>query len=213
MFSNEDLTFTNFQRVSNKKIVKSTKRVQIIRIETIKVKKAKIHERSIEFLIFLIFETRHFELKSALFLNKHVFFQSNYFDLDSFINVVNITNFNISNQNSSESHVVTKSEIIYDSIDIFFLFSSQSSKFSSTQRSNDFHEMYRLRIIIRQQQSFSTFSIHFCRSRSSTRSHRFSTKIFFFRLRSFCRNLSNAHVVKFVSKSKTFTRTISSSIR
>ncbi len=120
MFSSEDLTFTNSQRVSSKRVVKSTKRAQTTRIETIRIKKAKIHERSIEFLIFLIFETRLFESKSALFVNKHVFFQSNHFDFDSFINVVNITNLSISNQNSSESHVVTKSEIIYDSVDVFF---------------------------------------------------------------------------------------------
>ncbi len=70
----------------------------------------------------------------------------------------------------------------------FFLFSSQLSRSSSTQRSNDFHKMYRLRIITRQQQSFSTFSIHLCRSRSSTWSHRSSTRIFSLRLRSLCRN-------------------------
>jgi hypothetical protein len=125
MFSSEDLTFTNSQRVSSKRVVKSTKRAQIIRIETVRVKKAKIHERSIEFLIFLIFETKHFESKSALFVNKHVFFQSDHFDLDSFINVVSITNLNISNQNSFESHVVTKSEITYDFVDVsFFVFVS-----------------------------------------------------------------------------------------
>jgi hypothetical protein len=125
MFSSEDFTFTNFQRVSNKKIVKSTKRVQIIRIETIKIKKAKIHEESIESLISLIFETKHFESRNALFVNKHVFFQSNHFDFDSFINIVNIMNLSISNQSSFESHVVTKFEIIYDFVDVFlFIFVS-----------------------------------------------------------------------------------------
>ncbi len=118
MFSSEDFTFTNSQRVSSKRIVKSTKRAQTIRIETVRIKRAKIHERSIELLILLIFETRHFESKSALFVNKHVFSQSNHLDLDSFTNVVNITNLSISNQSSSESHVVTKSEIIYDSVDV-----------------------------------------------------------------------------------------------
>ncbi len=120
MFSSEDFTFTNFQRVSNKRVVKSTKRVQIIRIETIRIKRAKIHEKSIEFLIFLIFETKHFESRSALFVNKHVSLQLNHFDLVSFINVVSITNLNISNQSSSESHVVTKFEITYDFVDVFF---------------------------------------------------------------------------------------------
>ncbi len=95
----------------------------------------------------------------------------------------------------------------------FSLFSSQSSRSNSTQRFNDCREMSRSRIINRLQQSFSTSSIYFCRSRLSTRSHRFSMKIFFLRLRSFCRNLSNTHVVKLVSKSETFTRTISSLIR
>ncbi len=75
MFSfNEKLTITNNQRTSSKKIVKSTKRAQIIRIETMSIKRAKIHEKSIEFLIFLNFETTYFEKKNALFVNKHVLF-------------------------------------------------------------------------------------------------------------------------------------------
>jgi hypothetical protein len=123
MFSSEDLTFTNSQRASNKRIVKLTKRIQIIRIETIKIKRTKIHDKSIEFLISLNFETTHIEQKIALFVNKHVSFQSNHFD--SFINVFNIANFSISNQNSFELHVVTKSEIIYDFVDVFlFVFIS-----------------------------------------------------------------------------------------
>ncbi len=93
------------------------------------------------------------------------------------------------------------------------LSSSLFSRSSSTQRINDCRRMSRLRIINRQQQSFSTSSIHRCRRRSSTRSHRSSTRIFSFKSRSLCRTSSNAHVAKFVSKSETFTRTISSSIR
>ncbi len=125
MFSSEDFIITNSQRISNKKVVKFTKRAQIIRIETIKVKKAKIHRESIEFLIFLNFETTRFEQIDALFVNKHVFSQSDHFDLDSFINVVSITNLSISNQSFSESHVVTKSEIIYDFVDVsLFVFVS-----------------------------------------------------------------------------------------
>ncbi len=93
------------------------------------------------------------------------------------------------------------------------LFSSQSSRSNSTQRINDCRRMSRLRIINRQQQSFSTLSIHRCRRRSSTRSHRSSTRIFFFKSRSLCSTSSNAHVAKLVSKSETFIRTISSSIR
>ncbi len=96
---------------------------------------------------------------------------------------------------------------------LFFLFSSLLSRSSSTQRINDCRRMSRLRIINRQQQSFSTFLIHRCRRRSSTRFHRSSTRIFFFKSRSLCRTSSNAHVERFVNKSETFTRTISSSIR
>ncbi len=109
MFSSEDFTFTNSQRVSSKKVVKLTKRIQITRIETIRVKKAKIHEKSIESLILLIFETTHLIQKNALFVNKHVFFQSDRFD--SLINALSFTNLSfanlsISNQSSSESLVV-----------------------------------------------------------------------------------------------------------
>jgi hypothetical protein len=115
MFSfNEDLTFTNTQRVSNKWVVKFTKRAQTISIEIVKVKKAKIHEKSIELLISLNFETTHFEQKNALLLNNHVLLQSN--RIDSFINVFNFTNLNISNQSLSESFVV---EIVYDFVDAF----------------------------------------------------------------------------------------------
>jgi hypothetical protein len=67
MFSSEDFTFTNFQRVSSKKIVQSTKRAQTIRIKTIRVKKAKIHERSIEFLIFW-FSKRDISNRKARYL-------------------------------------------------------------------------------------------------------------------------------------------------
>jgi hypothetical protein len=88
MFSSEDFIITNFQRISSKKVVKLTKRAQIIRIETIKIKKAKIHEKSIEFLFFLNFETTRFEQKDALFVNKHVSSQSN--RVDSIINVLSI---------------------------------------------------------------------------------------------------------------------------
>ncbi len=58
-----------------------------------------------------------------MFVNKHVSFQSNHFD--SFINVFNIANLNISNQSSFESHVVSKSEITYDFVDVLlFVFVS-----------------------------------------------------------------------------------------
>jgi hypothetical protein len=95
----------------------------------------------------------------------------------------------------------------------FSLSSSQFSRSSSTQRINDCHEMYRLRIIIQQQQLFSTFSIHLCRYRSLTSSLRSSTRIFSLRSRSFCRTSLNEHVVKLVNKSETSIRTIQSSIR
>ncbi len=138
MFSSEDFTFTNSQRVSSKRIVKSTKRAQTIRIETVRIKRAKIHERSIELLIFLIFETKHFESKNALFVNKHVFFQSDHFDLDSFINAVNITNSSISNQSFSESLVVDVLDFIHDLVSVFvFVFvsvSTSETEFTSTHQ-------------------------------------------------------------------------------
>jgi hypothetical protein len=137
MFSfNDDLTFTNIQRVSNKRVVKFTKRAQIIRIETIKVKRAKIHEKSIEFLISLNFETTHLEQKNALFTNKHVSLQSDHFDLDSFINVVNITNLSISNQSFSESFVVDVFDFTHDFVSVFvFVFVSISeTEFISTHQ-------------------------------------------------------------------------------
>jgi hypothetical protein len=109
MFSNEDFTFTNFQRVSSKIVVKFTKRTQIIRIETTRIKQAKIHEKSIESLISLNFETTRFEQKNALFVNKHVSSQSN--NINSFINAHSFTNLSISNQSSSESLVVVASDL------------------------------------------------------------------------------------------------------
>ncbi len=112
MFSSEDSIITNSQRISSKKVVKFTKRAQITRIETIKVKRAKIHEKSIESLISLNFETTRLEQKDALFVNKHVSFQSD--RVDSIINVFNITNHNISNQSFSESIVVDVLNIIHD---------------------------------------------------------------------------------------------------
>ncbi len=124
--SSEDLTFTNTQRVSSKRVVKSTKRAQIIRIEIVKVKRAKIHERSIELLIFLNVETTFLEQKNALFVNKHVSFQTN--RIDSFINVFSFTNFsianlNISNQSSFESIVVVAFDfilaIVFNTFDTF----------------------------------------------------------------------------------------------
>jgi hypothetical protein len=116
-FFSEDFAIIDIQRVLNKRVIKSTKRAQIIRIETVKVKRAKIHEASIEFLISLNFETTHFDLKSALFVNKHVSSQSD--RIDSFINVFSFANFDISNQSSSELHVVAKLEITYDFVDVF----------------------------------------------------------------------------------------------
>ncbi len=119
MFSfSEELTFTNIQRASSKRVVKLTKRAQTIRIEIVRVKKAKIHEDSIEFLILLIFETTRLEKKDALFVNKHVSSQSD--DVDSFISALSSENLSISNQSSSESQVVEKFEIIYDSVDALF---------------------------------------------------------------------------------------------
>ncbi len=61
------------------------------------------------FLIFLNVETTLFEQESALFVNKHVSFQTNRIDL--FINALSFTNLSIanlsiSNQSSSESIVV-----------------------------------------------------------------------------------------------------------
>jgi hypothetical protein len=113
MFSfNEDFPFTNIQRVSSKRVVKFTKRAQIIRIEVVKIKKAKIHERSIEFLISLNFETTYLVQRDALFVNKHVSSQSDYFD--SFINVFSFTNFNFSNQSFSESIVVDARNFFHD---------------------------------------------------------------------------------------------------
>jgi hypothetical protein len=115
IFLNDDLTFTNSQRVSSKRIVKFTKRVQIIRIEIVRIKKAKIHESSIELLISLNFETTRFEQKNALFVNKHVSSQSN--QIDSFTNVFNFTNLSISNQNFFfESIIVDLFDFFLDSV-------------------------------------------------------------------------------------------------
>jgi hypothetical protein len=111
MFSSEDSTFTNFQRVSSKRVVKFTKQAQIIRLETARIKKAKIHRESIELLFFLNFETKHFERDSASFVNKHVFFQSN--RVDSIINALSI-----SNQSFSESIVVDASNITHDLVSV-----------------------------------------------------------------------------------------------
>jgi hypothetical protein len=121
--SSEDLIFTNIQRASNKRVVKFTKRAQTIRIETARVKRAKIHERSIESLISLNFETTHIEQSSALFVNKHVSSQSNRVNL--FINVLSSEDLSISNQSFFESHIIAKFEIIYDSMNAFlFVFVS-----------------------------------------------------------------------------------------
>ncbi len=115
----EDFTFIDTQRVSSKRVIKSTKRAQITRIEFVKIKRAKIHERSTESLIFLNLETTYFEQKSALFVNnnKHNSSQSN--RVDSFINVLNSTKFNISNQSFSESLVVVELDFTYEFISIF----------------------------------------------------------------------------------------------
>jgi hypothetical protein len=80
MFSSEDSTFTNSQRASSKRVVKSTKRAQITRLETARIKRAKIHRKLIESLFSLNFETKHFERDSASFVNKHVFSQLNRVD-------------------------------------------------------------------------------------------------------------------------------------
>jgi hypothetical protein len=134
MFLNEDFIITNFQRISNKKVVKFTKRAQITRIETFKVKKTKIHEKSIEFLIFLNFETTRFEQKNALFVNKHVSSQLN--RVDSIINAFNITNHSITNQSFSESIVVDVLNITHDfvSVSIFVFVSILETTFISTHQ-------------------------------------------------------------------------------
>jgi phosphorylcholine metabolism protein LicD len=65
MFFSDDLAITDTQRASNKRVVKFTKRAQTIRIEIVRIKRAKIHEESIESLISLNFETTRFEQKDA----------------------------------------------------------------------------------------------------------------------------------------------------
>ncbi len=115
IFSSDDFTFTNSQRVSSKRVVKFTKRAQTIRIEIVRVKRAKIHENSIEFLIFLNFETTRLEQENALFVNKHVFLQSD--QIDSSTNVFNFTNLSISNQSFFfESIIVDLSDLSLDSV-------------------------------------------------------------------------------------------------
>jgi hypothetical protein len=129
MFSfSDDFTFTNTQRVSNIRVVKLTKRAQIIRIETIKIQRTKIHEKSIEFLISLNFETTHFEQKDALFVNKHISLQSNHFNLDTFINVVSIMNLSISNQSFFESLVVDVLDLTHDLVSVFVSVSVSTSE-------------------------------------------------------------------------------------
>jgi hypothetical protein len=110
-FFSDDLAITDTQRVSNKRVVKFTKRAQITRIEIVRVKRAKIHEKSIEFSIFLNFETTRLEQKNALFVNKHVSSQSN--SIDSFISAHSFANLSISNQSSSESLVVIASDLTF----------------------------------------------------------------------------------------------------
>jgi hypothetical protein len=135
MFSSEN-SFTNSQRASSKRVVKLTKRAQIIRIEIIRVKKAKIHRESIESLISLNFETKHFERDSALFVNKHVFFQSD--RVDSINSALSITNHSISSQSFFESIVVDVSNITHDfvsiSISIFVIDSIFETAFISAHQ-------------------------------------------------------------------------------
>ncbi len=77
MFSfSEDLTITNTQHVSSKRVVKLTKRAQITRIETVRIKRAKIHESSIESLFSLNFETTH----DAELRRKHEYFSDDVVD-------------------------------------------------------------------------------------------------------------------------------------
>jgi hypothetical protein len=106
MSSSEDPTSTDSQRAPGKRVVKSTKRAQTTRIETARAKRAKIHEKPIESPIPLISETKHFESRSALFVNKHVSSQSDHLDLDPFTSAVSTTNLSISDQSSSESLAV-----------------------------------------------------------------------------------------------------------
>ncbi len=115
IFSSDDLIFTNSQRASSKRVVKLTKRAQTTRIEIVRIKRAKIHEDSIELLISLNFETTRFEQKDALFVNKHVSFQSD--QIDSSINVSSFTNLSITNQSFfSESIIVDLSDLSLDSV-------------------------------------------------------------------------------------------------
>ncbi len=117
MFStSEDLIIIDTQRVSNKRIVKFTKRVQTIRIEFVRVKKTKIHEKSTESLIFLNFETTQLEHESALFVNnnKHVSSQSD--RVDSLTNAFSSIKLSISNQSFSESLVVSELVLIHESV-------------------------------------------------------------------------------------------------
>ncbi len=117
MFLNEDLTFTNSQRASSKRIVKFTKRAQNYSNRDNQSQKSENSRKSIEFLIFLNFETTYIEQKDALFVNKYVFSQLNHFD--SFINAFSFTNLSISKQNFSELIVVDASNFFFDSIFIF----------------------------------------------------------------------------------------------
>jgi hypothetical protein len=62
MFStSEDFTFIDIQRVLSKRVIKSTKRAQIIQIEFARIKRTKIHEKSIELSISPNFKTIHFK--------------------------------------------------------------------------------------------------------------------------------------------------------
>ncbi len=117
MFStSEDLIIIDTQRASNKRVVKSTKRAQIIRIEFVRIKKTKIHEKSTELLISLIFETTQFEHESALFVNnnKHVSSQAD--RVDSFINAFSSTKLSISNQSFFESLVINELVLTHELI-------------------------------------------------------------------------------------------------
>jgi hypothetical protein len=120
MFStSEEFSFTDIQRVSSKRVVKLTNRAQTIRIEFVKIKRTKIHEKSIESLISLNLETTQFKQKNALFVNnnKHVSSQSN--RDDSLISVLSSTNLSISNQSSFESLVVVELDHTHESVFVF----------------------------------------------------------------------------------------------
>jgi hypothetical protein len=146
---NKNLTIIDTQCVSNKRVFKFTERVQIIRTKIVKIKKMKIHEKSIEFLIFLNFETTHFEQKNALFVT-NTFYLNQIASIHLLmLSILKISAFRIKIHLKCTSLQSSKSFTTF--LMCFSLSLSQLLRLSLTQRINDCHEMYCLRIIIRQQ--------------------------------------------------------------